>query len=238
VSAPQIELEQSFATAPVSFAAPASFESARVPIVFGSLMSEERSPTPDTYQDKGMQHTGNVSPLGTPQGSDQSLVSQVAHISATLVALQLDMHKWAGIADNTAQELQAEMIEQEASQQQLAQVYNHTTQSQHAFQSIEQTLSHIGLPLADRGVPIALLCAPHHSAPSQFTLHGSRHITHEDAPEHESPMPLIKIEERELSRVSSTSEALCADPERWCGGQIHECLATTMARSQMIIQGS
>jgi hypothetical protein len=108
---PQIEPEQSFVTAPVSFVAPASFASARVPIVFGSLTSEERSPIPDTYQDKGMQCAGNVSPLGTPQGSDQSLVSQVAHISATLAALQLDADKWAGIADNTAQDLQAEMIE-------------------------------------------------------------------------------------------------------------------------------
>ena len=86
-------------------------------------ITEKRFPSLGVYQDKGKQYTDNESYMEGPistQMSEQSLESQLEHISRDFEVLKGGMYKWVGLADHTTHELEAQLAEQDALRQQIS----------------------------------------------------------------------------------------------------------------------
>ena len=149
-SEPQPVAKQSFVTAPISFTM------ARNPIVFGSLTPEGRSPTPEPIQDKGKQRADIESPPAVSERTGQEVVSQIKHLRSEHEAMRSDLHKWVEATDNIAQVLQGRMASSEPSQQYYAQVYNQIKQSKKLFQTVQQDLDDMDIPLASKRMLQAL----------------------------------------------------------------------------------
>jgi hypothetical protein len=207
LNAPQTEPEQSFVTAPVSFT--------KVPMIFGSVTGKGSPPIPETPRDKGKQRAENDS----PQGSNQSIASQLVHISKENEALKEEARKWSELAGRTPQELEAQKAEKETFRKGILLAYKHITWP-------TSTASEIDAPTVKGSSPALL----HASQTTQATcgstvetpgsercyvvqassaLQEGIHLAQIEATlEPESPTPTVKEEESELSRVPPTPDTL------------------------------
>jgi hypothetical protein len=171
--------------------------------------------TPKITWDKRKQCVSYESPQEGPSSiweSEQSLLTQLAHISTDFVALKMDIHIWAKIAEHAAIELKAQKIDWEALEQWFTLAYNSAMFLRQILQNLHRRLNDIDPSFVSQEMPPTSLQGPTTTTghkPYEGIVDSKNH---HDAQE---PLLIIKIEHPDPSELPLKLKEAYLDREEW-----------------------